>query len=208
MPEEQVLVIKRDIFEYIGAFNGINFEVDKYLSKFWEPGHLKFLPRTFAENAPEYKQLIPYTIMTFENSFLCYIRGKQGDEPRLIDKASIGIGGHINPSDVEGSDINNFYQTYLNAVAREVEEEVVVDADYNETIVGLLNDDSNDVGRVHLGVIHFWELSKPNVKMKEEVISKLQFLHIAELLSIREKMESWSKLCLDNINEIIKKAKR
>ena len=139
---------------------------------------------------------------------MCYIRSKKVDEPRLAKKVSIGIGGHINPSDSVNVCHGDLFGVYSNAVAREVAEEVIINSEYRTKIVGLINDDSNNVGQVHFGIVHFWKLKRPDVRKKEQTICRLQFMSLQELQSINYKMESWSLLCLDSINEFAKIANR
>ena len=170
---EKVLVIERQILEGLVLFQGLIFDVDRYLPELWKGNGVGFMARSEAEKNPAYKQLIPYVIMAYEDTFLCYIRGIGVDEKRLAKKASIGIGGHINPTDAMQLSNNDLNKVYLNAVAREVTEEVIVDTEYEDKIVGLINDDSNEVGQVHLGVIHFWRLAKPNVKSREQEICQI-----------------------------------
>jgi len=74
-------------------------------------------------------------------------------------------------------------------------------------VVALLNDDSNTVGQVHLGVVHCWTLDAPNVVRRERMITQLAFLSPAELQAVRDSMETWSQLCLDGLEEIAKRAR-
>ncbi|MHC4213967.1 MAG: hypothetical protein ACYSWP_11395, partial [Planctomycetota bacterium] len=162
--EEQVLVFERKVYEQAGEFRGLNFEVDGFLEKLFSPGVLRFMPRSQAEEDPSFKQLIPYVIMCFDGKYLSYVRGKRAGETRLVAKRSIGIGGHINPVDNEvplfGTD---FKEIYFSAVEREVAEEVNVESAHTDRIVALLNDDSNEVGQVHLGIVHLWTLDSDKV---------------------------------------------
>ena len=75
--EEKVLVVKRNVIEEVGIFHGLNFDVEKYLEKIFAPGMLSFMPRPEAETNPDYKQLIPYVIMTCDGKYLSYVRGKR-----------------------------------------------------------------------------------------------------------------------------------
>lgn len=202
MSEEQVLVISRSILEQIGLFHGISFDTERYLQKIRQGDGVEFMLRSKAEQDSTYKQLIPYVIISHKDTYLCYTRGKRVDEQRLAEKASIGIGGHVNPSDNLSHFHGNFYKAYLNALIREVNEEVTIESPYSENIVGLINDDSNDVGRVHFGIIHFWRLTEPKVRKREQVITKLQFMTIPELYQIQDQLESWSQLCLQSLNEL------
>src|SRR5437588_7086416 len=97
-PEENVLVIRRTLFDQLGSFQGLNFEPRKYLDAILSRGNNFFLPRAQAEKDPRYKQIIPYVLLTHGDDVLHYIRGKKAGEQRLVPKGSIGIGGHMNES--------------------------------------------------------------------------------------------------------------
>jgi predicted NUDIX family phosphoesterase len=197
---EQVLVIERKVLEQVGVFNGLVFDVDRYLDKIFAPGVPRFIPRSKAEIDPSYKQLIPYVIMACSGKYLTYVRGKRAGETRLIAKRSIGIGGHINPVDNEvplfDTDFRKMYET---AVEREVAEEVSVETTHTDRIVALLNDDSTEVGSVHLGVVHYWLLDAPKVNRREQMITQMSFMTPAELQQVCDSMETWSQLCLNQL---------
>jgi len=199
MPEhEQVLVIERSVLDEIGAFQGISFDVERYLNRLFAPGISRFMPRSQAEIDPAYKQLIPYVIMSHDGKILSYVRGKRAGETRLVGQRSIGIGGHINPVD----DMPLFgdpEKAYLAAVDREVAEEVSVAATHTDRVVAMINDDSNEVGQVHLGIVHFWALSAPSVTKLEQMITQMAFMTAAELREVRDSLETWSRLCLDHV---------
>ena len=199
---EQVLVVERKILEQIGEFNGLAFDVERYLRKIFIQGTPYFMPRSQAEVDPAYKQIIPYVIMTYDGRYLSYIRGRRAGESRLTGLRSIGIGGHINPGDDMPLFNTDFYETYLAAVEREVAEEVSVEASHTDSVVALLNDESNEVGSVHLGIVHYWILDAPNVNKREQMITQMAFMTPAELQKVRDAMETWSGLCLDRLGEI------
>ncbi len=204
--EEQVLVIERKVFERLGSFNGLAFDIDRYLSEIFAPGVPRFIPRSKAEKDPSYKQLIPYVIMTCDGKYLTYVRGKQAGETRLVAKRSIGIGGHINPIDADNSTLFAYlYENYLTAVQREVAEEVSVETNHTDRIVALLNDDSTEVGSVHLGIVHYWLLDAPKVNKREKMITQMAFMTPAELQQLRDTMETWSQLCLDGLDKTANK---
>ncbi|HBG78824.1 MAG TPA: hypothetical protein DDW84_08300 [Phycisphaerales bacterium] len=200
--EEQVLVIERKVVERIGMFNGLMFDVERYLREIFVQGVPCFMPRSQVEKKPAYKQLIPYVIMSCGDKYLSYVRGKRAGETRLVGNRSIGIGGHINPPDNMPLFDTNFYETYLAAVEREVAEEVSIEAGHTNHIVALLNDESNDVGSVHLGIVHYWKLDAPNVSRREQMITQMTFMTAAELLEVFDTMETWSGLCVKNLAEI------
>ncbi|MFQ3577745.1 MAG: hypothetical protein SNJ52_01880, partial [Verrucomicrobiia bacterium] len=117
---EQILVIRRALLEQLGTFQGLEFDVERYLSSFLRQGNNFFLPRDEAERDPSHKQLIPYALLTCEGRLLCYQRGKGGGEARLASKRSIGFGGHLNPADQEHLDVG----AYESLVLRELSEEL------------------------------------------------------------------------------------
>lgn len=200
--DEQILVVERKVFENAGAFNGLAMDVQKYLDKLFAPGVPRFMPRPKAEIDPSYKQLIPYVIMSCDGKFLNYVRGKRAGETRLVAKRSIGIGGHINPTEAMplfGKLDDTNLSVYRSAVQREVAEEVSVETKYTDKIVALLNDDSNEVGQVHLGIVHLWTLDEPKVERREQMITQMGFMTVPELQQVRETMETWSQICLDGL---------
>lgn len=204
--EEQVLVVERKVLEQAGMFQGLAFDVERYLPELFVPGVLRFMPRPQAEVDPAHKQLIPYVIMTCGGKYLTYVRGRRAGEARLVGNRSIGIGGHINPADDMPLFSPDFREAYLAAVEREVAEEVSVDAPHTDRAVALLNDDSTEVGRVHLGIVHYWTLDRPRVGKREQMITRMSFMSPAELQDVRDSLETWSRLCLDNLGEMTKRA--
>ena len=200
--DESVLVIKRELFDEIGTFQGISTEIDKYLPVFLNPSNNFFIHRELAEDDPTHKQIIPYAIFKHGDKFLKYLRGKKSGEQRLASKSSIGIGGHINQDDFNSSSLEK--DTYLTGIEREINEELIINCDYNNLPIALINDDSNDVGQVHLGVVHLFDLESDQVEAGEANIENLEFLSSEELLREKDNLESWSQICVDHLDEIIK----
>ena len=200
--DESVLVIKRELFDEIGTFQGISTEIDKYLPVFLNPSNNFFIHRELAEDDPTHKQIIPYAIFKHDDKFLRYLRGKKSGEQRLASKSSIGIGGHINQDDFNSSSLEK--DTYLTGIEREINEELIINCDYNNLPIALINDDSNDVGQVHLGVVHLFDLESDQVEAGEANIENLEFLSSDDLLREKDNLESWSQICVDHLDEIIK----
>ena len=200
-PNENVLVIRRSLFDQLGSFQGLNFEAQKYLDAFLSRGNNSFLPRPEAEINPVYKQIIPYALIAFDNKVAYYIRGKKAGEQRLVAKGSIGIGGHMNETDESLFAMDE--QAYRVGVEREVNEEIRIDTRFDDRIVALLNDDTTEVGRVHLGIVHVFKLAEPKLEKREAMITGLTFLSKEELLSRRETMETWSQICLDSLERLL-----
>jgi predicted NUDIX family phosphoesterase len=209
MAEEQVLVIERKILEKAGMFEGLVFDVERYLREIFVQGVPRFINRSAAEEDPGYKQIIPYVIMSCDGKYLSYVRGTRAGEGRLTGLRSIGIGGHINPADNEVPLFDtDFRKMYRKAVEREVAEEVTVETAHTDRIVALLNDESNEVGSVHLGVVHHWILQAPKVSKREQMITQMAFMEPAELNKVRDTMETWSQLCLTGLDKIANSAEK
>jgi len=200
-PNEHVLVVPRPLFDQLGSFQGLAFEVDRYLPVFLDPAHNYFLQRDEAEHDPSKKQIIPYAIFHHQGKFLRYVRSKKTGEQRLAAKASLGIGGHINSEDDAASSLER--STYLAGVEREVAEELTIEGGWSQRIVALLNDDSNDVGQVHLGVVHLVELETDRVTSNEDSIADVGFFTPDELRAERDRLETWSQLCLDGLERLV-----
>lgn len=199
--EENILVVPRNVFDRLGSFEGLCFEPDRYMSAFLDPAHNLFLPRSAAEEDPSHKQLIPYLVLRHGDRVLCYTRGKAGGEARLHAKMSIGIGGHINDGDTHAQNFDE--AAYFRAVERELHEELQIPGGYRQRIAALLNDDSNDVGRVHLGVVHLIEVDSPDIRPREDAIRDLVFLSAVELAARRDRLESWSQICCDGLARLL-----
>jgi predicted NUDIX family phosphoesterase len=200
--EEKVLVFPRPLFERIGVFQGFSADVDRYLPAILDKKNNSFQPRAQAETNPDFKQIIPYVVVTDGKSILHYVRGKKAGEQRLVAKGSIGIGGHIN--DEDHSLFADGLRAFQDAVEREVREELSVQGSFDAKPVGLINDDSTEVGRVHFGIVHLLFRTPDKVKKNEQVITQVEFVPIEELKAKREQMESWSQLCLDNLDALLK----
>jgi predicted NUDIX family phosphoesterase len=189
---ELVLVVPTAVFHEIGVFQGFSPHVEKYLSGLLDPRHVSYRPRAQMEEDPSFKQLIPYVVLKWRDQAFHYTRGKKATEARLQALRSIGVGGHISADD-QGL----FESPYREAMFREVNEEVRLDATYTERCIGLINDDSTPVGQVHLGVIHVFDLKEPKVERREAVLTRAGFAPLAELRSQRDEFETWSQFLLD-----------
>jgi predicted NUDIX family phosphoesterase len=204
MTDENILVVRRSLLEELGMFQGLSFDVERYLPVFLKRENNFFTPRPPAETNPDLKQIIPYVLIVHGDQIFHYVRGKKSGEQRLVAKGSLGIGGHMNDTD-------GFFffddAAYRNAVQREVEEEMFIEAPYTNHMVALLNDDSNEVGKVHLGVVHIFKLAEEKARKRESVITEAGFLPIAELRQRRDALETWSQLCLDGIDRLLTAAK-
>ena len=194
---EKVLVINRSLFDQLGAFDGHRADDGGYFQTLLKPVNNFFMDRAEAEEAPAFKQIIPYAVFTDGEKFLAYERGKSGGENRLHAKLSLGIGGHINPIDAKDDAMGE--ETYFAALHREFHEELNINCEFTIDTLGIVNDDSNDVGKVHLGMIHLVKLANQDVSANEEGIANLQFLSLDELAeeATFSRLESWSQIAVD-----------
>jgi predicted NUDIX family phosphoesterase len=199
--QENVLVVRRSLFDQLGSFHGLNFSPEKYLDAILSRGNNFFLPRLQAENDPAHKQVIPYVLLTHENKVLYYVRGKKAGEQRLVAKGSIGIGGHMNETDESLFALDE--AAYRAGVEREVSEEVRINTPFQDRIVALLNDDTTEVGQVHLGIVHVFRLVEAKVEKREAMITNLAFLDQQELHKRRETLETWSQICVDSLDRLL-----
>ncbi len=199
--DENVLVVRRSLFDELGSFHGLNFKPERYLNALLSRGNNFFLPRAQAENDPSHKQIIPYALVVHEDRVLHYVRGKKAGEQRLVAKGSIGIGGHLN--DTDESLFAWDEAAYRAGVEREVNEEIAIGSSFEDRIVALLNDDTTEVGRVHLGIVHVFRLAEPKVEKREAMITSLAFLTHNELMARRDTLETWSQLCVDSLEQLL-----
>jgi predicted NUDIX family phosphoesterase len=201
MKEEMVLVVRRSLLESLGIFQGLQFDVDRYLEPMLSRQNNFFAPRSSAETDPNLKQIIPYAILVSRGKVLRYKRGKKSGEQRLVAKGSIGIGGHMNDRDEGLFALDK--DAYLAGVQREIDEELVVEPPLANRVVAMINDDSNEVGEVHLGVVHVLELASPSAEKRESMILGIDFLTAEQLRAERETLETWSQICVDNLEKLI-----
>jgi predicted NUDIX family phosphoesterase len=196
---ERVLVVPTELLRRLGYFQGFTSDVDRYLEELLSPEHTSYRPRGEMEGDPSYKQLIPYVIFRHvdqrgEETIFQYRRGRGQGEQRLHSKLSIGIGGHISVDDeLSESDLH----PYEEGMRRELDEEVMIHTPYAERLVGLINDDKTEVGKVHLGVVHVFDVESPAVEPRERDIMDTGFRSVRQLLGGVEGFESWSRICLE-----------
>ena len=188
---ERVLVVPARLLHEAGYFQGFCRAVEPYLKLLLAPEHGQYRPRSQVEEDPTFKQLIPYVILRSGDQVFSYTRGKTQGEARLHALRSIGVGGHIS-----ADDRNLFDPSYQEAMHRELAEEVQLDSPYREQCVGLINDDSTPVGRVHLGIVHLFDLETPAVKRRERGLAEARFVPIADLRRDLDQFETWSQICI------------
>lgn len=195
---EQVLVIPTEEFHRLGHFQGFSSDTDRYLPELLEHDGLRYRPRGEMEEDASFKQLIPYVVFRHTSpsgvQIFQYCRGKGQGETRLRAKRSVGVGGHISTLDAETTGIHTGSEVYDEGLRRELSEEIDIQTPYKANLVGLINDDETEVGRVHLGVVHLYEVEQPAVEPREEDILDAGFLPVEQILDELDEFESWSQI--------------
>lgn len=200
--EERVLCFERTLFEQLGVFQGISLDAGKYLPSVTAPEKILYLNRSEAEQDRRYKQLIPYVLIICGDKILRYRRGKGGQETRLHGLYSVGIGGHISEED---SGLFSKQLGYEEGMRRELLEEVAIE-DLQEAAVGVINDDSTDVGYVHFGVVHVAVVPNEDVAKRRSGITAPEFVSFSEATKDLSAYESWSRFCLENLDTLLSQA--
>ncbi|MDQ2933814.1 MAG: NUDIX hydrolase [Chloroflexota bacterium] len=184
---ERVLVLPRVSVPGGCDFNGVRQAHDLAALRRALQLHGQYLERPLAEGNPAFKQLIPYVVLRDGASVFLMERTDAGGDQRLHGKASIGVGGHLNPVD-EGAD------PLLTGLRREWAEELLADWEPQFRLVGLLNDDSNPVGAVHLGVVFTVGADGRPVEVREHEKLRGRFVGTADVLAAWDRLETWSQL--------------
>ena len=192
---EQVLVLPRDRVPGGCDFTGIRPADGAALVHLKEVvrDYGRYVPRPAAEVDPDFKQLIPYVVVRQTGRLFLTERSSAGGDARLHGKASIGVGGHLNPVD-RGED------PLLGGLEREWSEELIADFEPEFRLVGFLNDDSNPVGSVHLGVVFTVEADGHAVAVREHEKLTGRFATPDEVLDAWERLETWSQLTFAALN--------
>lgn len=191
---EQILVVSRK--KLFGenderAFTGFKAIEDADFTKIIKD-NLIDMPRDEMENNPRYKQVIPYCVFVHDKRIFLYKRTPASGEPRLHDKYSIGVGGHMNP--VEGDAL-------IKGMRREFHEELSYDDDYSYKVIGFVNADETSVDKVHFAVIFMIEGKTPDIEVaeKDKLVGGLK--DMGEVEEKIDLLENWSIYAFENIRE-------
>ena len=222
----QVFVVDRD-----ALFDGVwpqgyhrLHDTNSFLAK--ARGKGRFVDREEAESNPSWKQLIPYCMLRcgdwspagqpVDRGVFLVQRTKKGGESRLHNSWSVGLGGHIEPIDMKTaptaksdiSEANEARAFFASALDRELCEELVLPPTNQvpaPRLLGLINDDSTEVGAVHAGLAYSIDFPFSLQTAREMVgireVSKLQggFRHLVEFANLwqtQSQFESWSQFLI------------
>ena len=183
MSDEQVYVVPRAAVMGRPGWRGLRTEgVAPFLDVITRLG--EFRSRATMERDAEWKQVIPYLVLRDGGGYFLMRRTRAGGDARLHDRYSIGVGGHLNPGD-GGLD---------RGLVREWQEELVADFVPRFELVGILNDDTTEVGQVHLGVVYLADAAGRPVAVRETDKLSGAFAHVDEVVAIEDRLETWSQL--------------
>lgn len=172
---------------------GLNLLMDR-LGSAW------FIARGKCEDDPSFKQIIPYVVLTHDGKVFSYTRGEAGSEGRLHSLFSIGVGGHINQVDRHDSEYPA--KAIRRAAERELEEEVGLHWRGNvrsTRVAGLISDDSDAVGKVHMGVCFHVDLYESSIAPAEDALRDGRWLTVEQLKADRASYESWSQFVITHL---------
>ena len=189
MNEELVLVVpRRQIADHAG-WHGIRTDgLEAFVETVERAG--RYEPRGAMESDPSFKQVIPYLVLRDGESYFLMHRTRAGADTRLHDRFSIGVGGHINPGD---GDI-------LGGLRREWSEELIADFEPSFRLVGLLNDDTTDVGAVHVGAVYLADAAGRTVGIRETDKLSGSFATRAAVEAVADRLETWSRLAFEHLD--------
>lgn len=196
MNAEQVLVVKTAELRLSAKQYIEGEDIRSFLSK---EGRYSFIDRAEAENNPAYKQLIPYATLTKAGFILVLERTSAQSETRLHGKLSLGVGGHINPND-EGASLD---ATIARALNRELNEELWLETPVQPRLLGLINDDSNSVGSVHLG-LHYLVTVAERPLVRETDKMNANWLEPSQIEALRPRLETWSQILLPKLTKMVR----
>lgn len=186
--DEHILVVKRSHLFPNGDWHGlaeINF--DHYMHII---NHKKeFQPRSLMETDTTYKQIIPYLIFMHDDKFFLMQRSAKASESRLQNKLTLGIGGHVRQEDLQEDSLFAW-------ATREFHEEVDYSGNITVKSLGILNDDSDDVGKVHIGFVLLLTGDTPNISVKSE-LKNGSLVSLQECIAQKHCMETWSQFVVD-----------
>jgi predicted NUDIX family phosphoesterase len=183
---ELVLGISREVVPGGLAWRGVRgVALEPYLDAARQHG--EFRPRAEAEVDPSWKQIIPYLLLRDGERIFLMRRTRAGGDERLHDRYTIGIGGHVNPDDAD----------VIGGLRREWAEEVESDFEPEFGALGVLNDDDNAVGAVHLGLVFSAEAAGRSVGIRESNKLEGAFASVDDVAAVADKLETWSALLFD-----------
>jgi predicted NUDIX family phosphoesterase len=184
--DELVYVVPRADVPDAAAWHGLRTDgLDAFVAALERSG--RYEPRDRMERDPAFKQVIPYLVLRDGPRYFLMQRTAAGRDERLHNRYSIGVGGHLNPGD----------GGVLGGLRREWAEELVADFEPEFRLVALLNDDTTDVGSVHLGAVFVADAEGRAVAIRETDKLSGSFVDVAAVAAVADRLETWSRLIFE-----------
>jgi predicted NUDIX family phosphoesterase len=186
--DEQILVIPRAALPELAGWHGIRAEgLERVLAVV--AGSARPHARSLAERDPSLKQVIPYLVLRDGPRYFLMQRTRAGGDARLHDRWTIGIGGHLDAADgdIEGG------------LRREWSEELVSAGLPTWRPIGVLNDDTTEVGAVHLGVVYVADIAGGEVRIRETDKLTGAFVEVSVVQAVHDRLETWSAIVFEHL---------
>ena len=188
MTGERVYIVPRSAVPDQADWHGLRTDgLDAFVAALERDG--RYEPRDRMEQDPSCKQVIPYLVLRDGPRYFLMQRTTGGGDARLHGLYSIGVGGHLNPGD----------GGILGGLEREWREELVADFVPEFRLVGLLNDDTTEVGAVHLGAVYVADAAGRPVAIRETDKLTGVFVEAAAVAEVADRLETWSRLVFDHL---------
>lgn len=191
MKNENILVVPRAALEPFIQFRGFRPAGAEPIVAWIEAGGFKSRPAMEAD--PSFKQLIPYILLRCGQQVYRYWRTKKAGESRLHHLYSLGVGGHIDQGD--DNLFTSSRELLQEAAVRELREEVQLAETPVLRPIGYINDDENEVGQVHLGIVYEAWLTSTEITTRESALARGEWKLIQELRDVE--YETWSQFLVE-----------
>jgi predicted NUDIX family phosphoesterase/dephospho-CoA kinase len=213
--QEKVVVFETTALDKVTTWQGLRANWRTPAKLIFDKLMPFYLPRYDIEQKDSYTQLLTYVLVRHGDSLLTYRRGTYTRAAQFLQGSfCVGFGGHVVEEDLDLFSLETM--GVFECAARELNEELCLPAEDREQlkryegleILGIINDDSSDVGRRHIAfVMQYRVSSNPRWKTRlrdwnpplrnEKGITQLQWIstqHPGGVLLWN--FEYWSQLCL------------
>ena len=188
MSDELVFVVPRDAVIDGAGWHGLRTDgLDDFVAAIERDG--RYEPREAMETEPGFKQVIPYLVLRDGERYFLMQRTSAGRDERLHGRYSIGVGGHLNPGD----------GGLLGGLRREWDEELIADFVPDFRLIALLNDDTTEVGTVHLGAVFIADAAGRPVAIRETDKLSGSFVDAVDVEAVADRLETWSRLVFESL---------
>ncbi|MGH2457496.1 MAG: phosphoesterase [Chloroflexota bacterium] len=191
--DELLIVVPVEPLRAAKLGQGFDPSPEPILAAALQPGVARVMPRALAERDPRFKQIVAYVILRHRGRIFHYRRSSAVGERRLAGLRSLGVGGHLNQGDVQDSlDLASLRR----AIHRELGEELVLAEQPAIHWFGMINDDSTEVGKVHVGLVAVADLRGSDARLRDPTLVDGRFDLVPRIVAQADDFESWSRLCL------------